>query len=290
MAQTAYVPDIQSRASDPDEACANPNQTPTKVCVEAPVELDAGDIQIGAVELKDAATDTRAKVKTDGTDNAVVVFQNSQPLPTGAATAANQATIITALTATGASASQVQGTAADGAALVGNPVQVAGRDDAGNVQTIRTTTAGDPMITGTVADDAADGGSPVKVGGRAVDPAALPAAVSVNDRVHFLTDLSRLLLTRQVTAGVVTDHSGTVTTGGVAQSLMAANPGRRFLFIQNVSVGSLWINFTTTAVANPPSIHIPTGTSLMFDGSFVSSEAVSIFGATTGWAFVAKQG
>jgi len=40
-----------------------------------------GDIQIGAVELKDATTDTRAKIKTDGTDNALVVMQNA--LPTG---------------------------------------------------------------------------------------------------------------------------------------------------------------------------------------------------------------
>lgn len=37
--------------------------------------LDA-DVEIGAVELKDADTDTRGKVKSDGTDNAVVVVQN----------------------------------------------------------------------------------------------------------------------------------------------------------------------------------------------------------------------
>ena len=38
-----------------------------------------------------------AEIKTDGTDNAQVVFQNIQPLPTGAATAANQTTEITHL-------------------------------------------------------------------------------------------------------------------------------------------------------------------------------------------------
>ena len=52
--------------------------------------VGGGDIQIGAVEIKDGETDARAKVKTDGTDNAQVVTQNSQPLPTGAATSAKQ--------------------------------------------------------------------------------------------------------------------------------------------------------------------------------------------------------
>jgi len=49
-----------------------------------------GDIQIGAVEIKDATTTTRAKVKTDGTDNAQVVMANVLPLPAGAATSAKQ--------------------------------------------------------------------------------------------------------------------------------------------------------------------------------------------------------
>lgn len=36
----------------------------------------AGDIALGAVEIKDATTDTRAVVKTDGTNNALVVTKN----------------------------------------------------------------------------------------------------------------------------------------------------------------------------------------------------------------------
>lgn len=41
--------------------------------------LATGDIQIGAVELKDATSATRAVVKSDGTNNALVVTQNSVP-------------------------------------------------------------------------------------------------------------------------------------------------------------------------------------------------------------------
>lgn len=48
-----------------------------------PVKMDS-DIQIGAVEIKDGSTDNRVVVKNDGIDNAMVVTQNSQPLPIGA--------------------------------------------------------------------------------------------------------------------------------------------------------------------------------------------------------------
>jgi len=41
------------------------------------VRLAAGDIEMGAVEIKDGTTDARGKVKSDGTDNALVVLKNS---------------------------------------------------------------------------------------------------------------------------------------------------------------------------------------------------------------------
>jgi hypothetical protein len=43
--------------------------------------LSNGDIEIGAVELKNASDDTRAVVKSDGTNNALVVTQNAVPNP-----------------------------------------------------------------------------------------------------------------------------------------------------------------------------------------------------------------
>lgn len=56
-------------------------------------QLTVQDIHIGQVELKDGETATFGKIKSDGTDNALVVTQNTQPLPTGAATEATLATI-----------------------------------------------------------------------------------------------------------------------------------------------------------------------------------------------------
>lgn len=48
--------------------------------------LSTWDIEIGAVELKDPITDVRANIISDGVKNALIVKQNSQPLPIGAAT------------------------------------------------------------------------------------------------------------------------------------------------------------------------------------------------------------
>lgn len=46
------------------------------------------------------------------------------------------------LLGTGASSTQVQGSAADGSPASGNPVQIAGKDGAGNIQTVLTDTTG----------------------------------------------------------------------------------------------------------------------------------------------------
>jgi hypothetical protein len=55
-----------------------------KECLD--VNLAGGDIQIGAVEIKNGTDDTRAVVKSDGTNNALVVTQNSVPTTTVTAT------------------------------------------------------------------------------------------------------------------------------------------------------------------------------------------------------------
>jgi hypothetical protein len=49
----------------------------------------ASDIQVGAVEVKDGTTDTRAVVKTDGTDNALAVHMNTIPAITGSVSVSN---------------------------------------------------------------------------------------------------------------------------------------------------------------------------------------------------------
>lgn len=90
-------------------------------------------------------------------------------------------------------------------------------------------------------------------------------------------------------SGTLTNRSGTITTGGTAQTIMAANTSRRYLLIQNVSDTTMWCDFGTTAVQNQPSIQIIAGANFFMQNNAISTELVSCVGATTGKAFTAKE-
>ena len=92
-----------------------------------------------------------------------------------------------------------------------------------------------------------------------------------------------------IISGTLIDRSGTITLGGTAQSLAPANANRKYFIFQNISAANLYINFTAAAVASQPSITIAAGGSYVMESSFVSSEAISVIGATTGQAFTAKE-
>jgi hypothetical protein len=86
--------------------------------------------------------------------------------------------------------------------------------------------------------------------------------------------------------------SGTITSGGVAQTLAAAFPNRRGCVVQNLSTGDLWINDQGTAAAAQPSIKVPAGGQFAC-GSPASAvapgAALSIFGATTAQAYSGRE-
>ena len=85
-------------------------------------------------------------------------------------------------------------------------------------------------------------------------------------------------------------RSGTVTAGGTAQALMAANATRRGWSLQNLSSGDLWINeLGGTAAAAQPAVQIAPGASVVNVTNGVSLLAISLFGATTGQAFAARE-
>lgn len=90
-------------------------------------------------------------------------------------------------------------------------------------------------------------------------------------------------------AGALTDRSGTITAGGTAQQAMAANASRLGFSIQNLSTGDLWINPLGTAAAAQPSIKLASGVYYETPHSFGAVGAISIFGATTGQAYSAKE-
>jgi hypothetical protein len=61
-------------------------------------------------------------------------------------------------------------------------------------------------------------------------------------------------------------------------SVLARNPGRQYLHIQNISAVSVWINFGAAAAASTQgSLLLVSGASLIFgegDGAFVPSDEV----------------
>jgi len=119
--------------------------------------------------------------------------------------------------------------------------------------------------------------------GQALMAASIPVVIASNQ--------STLPVSFTAAAGNLTDGSGTITTGGTAQTIFALNASRKYLYVQNQSTGNLWINFGTNAVQGQPSILItPNGASFVMEASFLSGQSVTIIGATTGQAFTAKQG
>ncbi len=108
-----------------------------------------------------------------------------------------------------------------------------------------------------------------------------------NLRALSVDDSGRQIITA---TGTLTDISGTITTGGTAQTLAAANANRKYLLIQNNSSAALWFNFTATAVTSEPSLQLAVGGSFVMETGLISTEAISIIGATTGQAFSAKEG
>jgi hypothetical protein len=83
------------------------------------------------------------------------------------------------------------------------------------------------------------------------------------------------------------NRSGTITEGGTAQVLAAANSTRKGFWVQNVSDTDIWINELGNASADQPSIYIPPGA--MYEFPVVPMSAISIFCATTGKAFSARE-
>lgn len=66
-----------------------------------------GEINLGAVQVKDPDSERRVRVKHDGTDNAAVVTANILPLPAGAATEAKQDALLAKDLATNAALLQI---------------------------------------------------------------------------------------------------------------------------------------------------------------------------------------
>jgi hypothetical protein len=86
------------------------------------------------------------------------------------------------------------------------------------------------------------------------------------------------------------DYSSTITTGGSAQTAAAADVNRGTLFMAAPQDEDLWHNFGTAAVADSPSILIPSGETVFYGPEWRSliTQYISVIGATTGKKFTIK--
>ncbi|MDE2040679.1 MAG: hypothetical protein KGO96_13915 [Elusimicrobia bacterium] len=188
---------------------------------------------------------------------------------------------------------QVQGTVAAGGAIGGNPVQMGGSDGT-LVRELSVDTAGRANVN--VNGNVAGITNPVTVAQATAANlnATVAGTVTANIGTGNLAGITGTVNTDASAArrGTLTDRSGTITTGGTAQQLAAANASRKYLVIQNQHATEvLWFNFTTTAVQSEPSFQLAAGGgSFVMEGEFVSTEAVSVIAATTGHPWTAKEG
>ncbi len=93
------------------------------------------------------------------------------------------------------------------------------------------------------------------------------------------------------TAGVAaSDGSGTVATGGSAQTLFGGIVPANGFLVQNNSSAALWISDVGVASAGGASIQLAAnGGSFATPSGYKPAGAVSLFGAATGQAFAARR-
>ena len=90
--------------------------------------------------------------------------------------------------------------------------------------------------------------------------------------------------------GAASDGSGTVATGGSAQTLFGGVVPTNGFLVQNNSSAALWISDVGTAAAGGASIQLSAnGGTFATPSGYKPAGAVSLFGGTTGQAVAARR-
>jgi hypothetical protein len=88
-----------------------------------------------------------------------------------------------------------------------------------------------------------------------------------------------------VNSRVLNNASGTITTGGVAQQVLAANTSRQYILIENpVGNGNATLYFDFTGTATTSSMSLSPGGAYE-QAEWVSTQALSVYCASTGQTF-----
>ena len=94
-------------------------------------------------------------------------------------------------------------------------------------------------------------------------------------------------LTIQSANATPTNRSGSITTGGAAQTVMAALSTRKGYFFQNVSSEVMWGSWIGTAAPSTAGSFLISPNGIIRNTTPCETTALSIYGATTGKVFTA---
>lgn len=87
------------------------------------------------------------------------------------------------------------------------------------------------------------------------------------------------------------NFSGTITSAGVSQQVVAASPDRNFLLVQNLSTTvPMYVGIGYSPSATTGICISANGGGIIFEDGAVPIEAINIFCDTAGEPFVALQG
>jgi hypothetical protein len=104
-----------------------------------------------------------------------------------------------------------------------------------------------------------------------------------------IDDTNPVKVAVQPTTSVWIDRSGVIATGGTAQTVAAALANRHGFWLQNISDEPLWLSDVGTAGPDASSMMIPAGALYEMPAQGVTAAALSIWGATAGQRFVARE-
>ena len=94
-------------------------------------------------------------------------------------------------------------------------------------------------------------------------------------------------LTVQSANATPTNRSGTITTGGAAQTVMAALSTRKGYFFQNVSSEVMWGSWIGTAAPSTAGSFLISPNGIIRNTTPCETTALSIYGETTGKVYTA---
>lgn len=183
-----------------------------------------------------------------------------------------------------------------------NTIIIEGSNDGGTTWSGISFRQANPIITNTVQGNV---GTSTANGAVMIPVLTMPmmrwrVATYVSGTITIATGFKReatMQSSYTVSRALLTDGSGSVTTGGTSQQVFAASTFRSFLRCSNPSVAasgvaaeSLFINYTTAASTTVGSSEeIANGGSVTFENAFAPQDAINITAATTGHKFTCKQ-